>query len=225
LLVWAGAFIRHGQRLTLATAEDTSPLSAEVDNFETRFGLVALTGLAQALRDQFRDIGRRMERELKRARLAGGVSPGRHFDPAADLPALTDLLRRMYQDKGLEIEAEAPRGTFPADREDMLELLGVLADNACKWAETQVRLTVALGTAGIEIRVEDDGPGCPAPNLANLTQRGVRLDETVGGHGLGLAIAQEIVELYGGELALDRSQVLGGFEAVVRRPRPGSGEA
>ena len=184
-------------------------------------------GLAHALRDQVRDINRRMDRELKRARLAGGVNPGRHFDPAADLPALTDLLRHMYSDKDLEIEAEAPPGTFPADREDMLELLGVLADNACKWANTRVNLRVTQGPtepggSGLDILVEDDGPGCSNSDLAALTRRGVRLDEAVSGHGLGLSIAQEIVDLYGGGLTLGRSDSLGGFQARVTLPNPGT---
>ncbi len=178
-------------------------------------------GLARALRDRIEDIGRRMDRELKRARLAGGVSPGRHFDPSADLPTLTDLLRRIYADKDLEIEAETGRGTFPADREDMLELLGVLTDNACKWARARVRLDLRIGVAGLRIRIEDDGPGCPDENLEALTHRGVRLDEAVSGHGLGLAIAREIVELYGGRLTLGRSADLGGFQAQVDLPQPG----
>jgi signal transduction histidine kinase len=323
LLVWAGGFASDGHAITLATAEDDTPLTQAVDGFERSFALIALAGLAlamlvqrlvvrrafarlkpvyaeiarleqgavgrltetvptelwplvhkinrllgsyaqrlertrqtagniahtlkgplsvlnqqierdearlppglaRALRDQVRDIGQRIDRELKRTRLAGAVSPGRHFDPAADLPALTDLLRRIYRDKDLEIEAEAPRGTFPADREDMLELLGLLADNACKWAKTRVRLTLGLDGSVLSIRIEDDGPGCPDQDLEALTQRGVRLDEAVSGHGLGLAIAQEVVELYGGKLTLARSQALGGFEARVQLPNPGTNAA
>jgi signal transduction histidine kinase len=69
------------------------------------------------------------------------------------------------------------------------------------------------------IRVEDDGSGCDEQHLNVSTGRGVRLDEAVGGHGLGLAIAGEIVAVYGGTLDLGRSATLGGFRAVVTLPR------
>jgi signal transduction histidine kinase len=179
-------------------------------------------GLAQAMREQVASVSRRLDRELKRARLAGDGGAGRHFDPGAELPALADLLTRLYQGKDLDIRTAAlPEGggVFPADREDMLELLGVLTDNACKWARGRVECHVALDPGGMTIRVEDDGAGCPEQDLKSLTGRGVRLDEAVGGHGLGLAIAREIVSLYGGTLDLGRSAALGGFRAVVTLPR------
>ena len=52
-----------------------------------------------------------------------------------------------------------------------------------------------------------------------MTRRGTRLDETVEGHGLGLAIAKDIVKLYGGEMQFGRSSRLGGLEVSIRLPR------
>jgi signal transduction histidine kinase len=180
-------------------------------------------GLAEAMREQVAAIARRLDRELKRARLAGGGGAGRHFDPAAELPALARVLQLLYQDKTLDIRTRvepAAAAPFPADREDMLELLGVLMDNACKWANARVECRVALAPAALTLRVEDDGPGCPEADLEAIRVRGARLDEAVGGHGLGLAIAGEICALYGGTLDLGRSDALGGFRAVVALPHP-----
>jgi signal transduction histidine kinase len=66
--------------------------------------------------------------------------------------------------------------------------------------------------------VEDDGPGCPTKQLEWLRQRGTRIDESRAGHGLGLAIAGDIVEQYGGTLTLGRSPALGGFLAEAALP-------
>lgn len=99
----------------------------------------------------------------------------------------------------------------------MLELLGNLLDNACKYARHHVVFEARIDN-GLLIVVEDDGPGCSDADLEALTQRGVRVDERVDGHGLGLAIAHDIVTSYGGTLEFGRSQALGGFRAAVRLP-------
>lgn len=67
------------------------------------------------------------------------------------------------------------------------------------------------------ILVEDDGPGISAENRARVLERGVRTDETVPGHGLGLAMVRETVELYGGSLAVDTSP-LGGARVELHLP-------
>ena len=119
------------------------------------------------------------------------------------------------------VEAGVP--TF-GDREDMLELLGNLLDNACKWATSSVNCTVS-GRGEIQLRVEDDGAGLSDQELERMTRRGTRLDESVEGHGLGLAIAKDIVNLYGGEMRFSRSSRLGGLEVRVHLPREGGGSA
>jgi two-component system sensor histidine kinase PhoQ len=69
---------------------------------------------------------------------------------------------------------------------------------------------------GLEIAFEDDGPGIPDEDVERLLQRGVRGDERVQGHGIGLSIVQDIIKAYRGELAVDHSPTLGGARFVVR---------
>lgn len=178
------------------------------------------------LSEQVERVQRLMERELRRARLAGTGAPGRRFDPREELPAMARLLGQMYAEKCPDIEWRVTtEGLLATDREDMLELLGVLLDNACKWADTRVLCTVAPAPQGMILCVEDDGPGCARSELALIRRRGARLDEQVNGHGLGLSIASDIVETYNGSLVLGRSPNLGGFLVEADLPVGRSGVA
>ena len=172
----------------------------------------------RALQQQAERIRDLMERELRRARLAGAGAASRHFQPARDVPALLDALRRMHDREALRVEADPlPGVAVPLDDEDVIELLGNLLDNACKWAASRVRLHIAVDGA-LLIRVEDDGPGLDGDTAEAMLARGARLDESRTGHGLGLSIVKDIVALYGGQLQLERSADLGGLTVQVSLP-------
>jgi signal transduction histidine kinase len=176
-----------------------------------------------AVREQAERMRTLVDRELKRARLAGGGAPARRFRPREDGEDLIATVNALYADKGLDIAANihAP-AHLPFDQEDLLELLGNLLDNAAKWARGRVRLSLdATGT--LHILVEDDGPGVEPAEAEILLSRGSRLDETTPGHGLGLAIVGDIVRLHGGELRFGRSESLGGLAVKVELPIPGAG--
>ena len=102
----------------------------------------------------------------------------------------------------------------------MLELLGNLLDNAYKWANQTVRISIKK-YSGINICIEDDGPGTDPEKLQFLHKRGLRLDETKQGHGLGLAIASDMVREYNGELDFGKSEKLGGFRVDITLPVDG----
>ena len=68
------------------------------------------------------------------------------------------------------------------------------------------------------LAVDDDGPGIPPERIAHVLQRGVRGDERVHGHGIGLSIVQDIVRSYRGELEVGPSPELGGTRFLVRLP-------
>jgi signal transduction histidine kinase len=166
---------------------------------------------AQTIVTHTQEMQQLIERELRRARIAGEGPTGSHFIATNELTPLIDTLQSIYHLKKLSIEVNIPKNlVIPIDREDALELLGTLMDNACKWANQTVNLTIRADNK-ITIKIEDDGPGVSDALVTQLTQRGKRLDESVSGYGLGLSIAQDIIEQYQGVLELGRSDKLGGF--------------
>jgi signal transduction histidine kinase len=180
--------------------------------------LAAHPALRASMREQLEQIEQRLSRELGRARLAGEVLPGARFDCAQELPGLFATLA-MIHDRGLILDWQAPSGlVLPRDREDLLELLGNLLDNACKWADQRVQLTVEESAEGYRLCVDDDGPGIDAERREAVLGRGTRLDEQVAGHGLGLGIVRDIIEAWQGHIALQDSP-LGGLRVVVSLPR------
>jgi signal transduction histidine kinase len=180
--------------------------------------LQALPEVQAQLREQLEQIQQRLARELNRARLAGDALPGAQFDCDAELPGLLATLG-MIHGEGLLLAHDVPPGLLlPWDREDLLELLGNLLDNACKWADSEVRLGVESNPDGYRLWVDDDGPGIPEGQRLQVLERGSRLDEQVDGHGLGLGIVRDIVEAWGGRMALLDSP-LGGLRVSIELPR------
>ncbi|MGX9721381.1 ATP-binding protein [Stenotrophomonas acidaminiphila] len=134
-------------------------------------------------------------------------------------------LEKVYASKGVLCEFELEPGVnFYGEPGDLQELLGNLLENAFKWARRRVLLTVrpipcAPGRrAGLELAVDDDGPGIAEENIAKVLQRGVRGDERVQGHGIGLSIVQDLIKDYRGELQVKRSPELGGARFEVTLP-------
>jgi signal transduction histidine kinase len=158
-----------------------------------------------AITSQIELINRRITHELAHARTAGTHRPENLFDIDADLPPLLESLRRAHRLR-VNIATEVSlRGHIPWEREDMLEILGNLLDNACKWGRENVTLTIHRSNDSLLIEVADDGPGIPEAQLQQAIQRGQRLDESVIGHGLGLAIVADKLTAYRGTLTFASS--------------------
>jgi len=210
--------IRHAVgNLSHALKTPLAVLSQQADDLAAR----GEANAAASMREQLDAMRATIERELRRARLAGGSAPGEPVEIRALLGALADVLRQLHRDRGIAIEVDAAEQRVALDREDLLELFGNLLDNACKWARHRVRVSVApAGPASdaLELSVDDDGPGVPDEMLGELGTAGMRIDEQQPGHGLGLAIAADIVAQYGGSIRYRRSAALGGLQAQARLP-------
>lgn len=155
-----------------------------------------------------------------RSRVIGAVT---EVEPV--IARLMRAMERIHDDKGLSLSVEiAENARFKGEQQDFEELVGNLVDNACKWARTNVSVTVDYekplddesGT-GLRICIDDDGPGLTAGQRAEATSRGRRLDESKPGSGLGLSIVTDLVALYKGTLRLDRSPQ-GGLRAEIDLP-------
>ena len=125
---------------------------------------------------------------------------------------LLDTLRKVHAQRNLELVAELDaQAVFFGDEGDLMEIIGNLADNACKWASRRVvvkatRGKSANGAPRLELEITDDGPGIPENQLELLVERGTRLDQSVEGHGIGLAIVRDMVEdIYHGRLSFESS--------------------
>ena len=136
-------------------------------------------------------------------------------------PVVHDLQRTLetiYRDRAIGITADGPEtAAFRGERQDLEEMLGNLMDNACKWAETKVQVSVSAEDSDLIITIEDDGPGLTPPQRREALKRGARIDETKPGSGLGLSIVHDLADLYGGKLELE-SATLGGLAAILLLP-------
>lgn len=174
--------------------------------------------MGKLLRDQLEQVQQRLNRELNRARLAGETLPGALFDCEKELPGLLATLN-MIHGEHLDLSYHVTPGLqLPWDREDLLELLGNLLDNACKWADAEICLSISETPHSYLLAVEDDGPGIPQSQRDQVFSRGTRLDEQIDGHGLGLGIVRDIVEVWGGVLQLQESE-LGGLRVLIELPK------
>jgi signal transduction histidine kinase len=162
-----------------------------------------------------RQINERVNQSLRRARLAGDGLGAGHFDLQQDLPVLVDTLNRLHRERSITLRTRLNDITqLPLEQQDGMELLGNLLDNAWKWAASTVSLTLS-GSESLTLIVEDDGPGVDAAAMQSLAQRGVRQDENLPGHGIGLSIVRNLVDEIGGEMTFSASESLGGLQVKI----------
>lgn len=181
----------------------------------------AMAGEARALMtEQLGRMDHLVDYQLQRARSGAGAAAGL-APPVAIRPVVDRLvaaLMKVHRDKALEVSIDCDdRLSFRGPEGDLMEVVGNLLDNACKWCVRRVRIRV-VGEGGLAIRVEDDGPGIPSGRREALLERGARADELAPGHGIGLAVVRELCLAYGGRLGIEDSP-LGGALIEARLAR------
>jgi two-component system sensor histidine kinase PhoQ len=172
--------------------------------------------LPAAVKEQVARMDDIVQHQLGRA-AAGGAT--RFAPPVLLLPIaqrIRDALAKVYADKGVRFEVEcAPELAWRIDEGDVFEMLGNVTDNAAKWAKQRVLVKVWRESGRLWIRVDDDGPGFS--DTESILRLHVRLDERVPGHGVGLAVVNDLVASHHGELRLSRSE-LGGARVDMVLP-------
>jgi len=168
------------------------------------------------VREQVARMDDIVQHQLGRAR-AGGAA---RFAPPVLLAPVLDRVRnaltKVYADKGLVILTDCePDLTWRIDEGDLFEILGNLMDNASKWAGKRVAVRAWREAGKLWLRIEDDGPGFS--DTESVLQIHVRGDERVPGHGVGLAVVNELVKSHHGELTLSRGS-LGGALVLISLP-------
>jgi signal transduction histidine kinase len=175
----------------------------------------------QLITEQVGSMQKQVEHYLQRARMAAQRDSVVYRTPVAPLvERMVRVVQKLNPQTRLSLSMSDEDIVFAGEREDLEELLGNLLENAMKWAKSTVTVSVTRppddNAADLfEISIEDDGPGIPEEKAREAVKRGRRLDETKPGTGLGLAIVADLVNEYGGTLALERSS-LGGLKALVR---------
>jgi signal transduction histidine kinase len=187
-----------------------------------------LTALAEGSHEMGKalDALDRVDAQLGRslARLRASNS-GEAVQAKTDLSHSIDRFGRMFgmmagrEGKELQVRCE-PGLKIRMDQQDIEEVLGNLLDNALKWSRSKLALTAGKRSGGIEVVIEDDGPGIPEGDRAEAMKSGARLDTSKPGTGLGLAIAGDLLQAYGATIALEDSAGLGGLAVRITLPSP-----
>ncbi len=185
-----------------------TPISVLVNEADSSEG-----PLSDKVREQTQVMRDQVQYYLDRARAAArAAAVGSVTDVEPVVASMVRTFTKVCQSRGIIFTSEVAEGLrFRGERQDLEEMLGNLIDNAGKWAETSVHITVDKGEdiaperPSIVFFIDDDGPGLPKDKRLEATRRGRRLDETKPGSGLGLSIVVDLAQLYGGSFLFDDS--------------------
>jgi two-component system sensor histidine kinase PhoQ len=155
-----------------------------------------------------------VQHQLGRAAASGASRFAPYLALAPVLSRIRDSLAKVYADKDLTFSLESePTLEWRIDEGDAFEILGNVMDNAAKWARQRVAVSARRERDRLHIRIDDDGPGFS--DTTSILQLHVRGDEKVPGHGVGLAVVNDLVASHGGELKLSRSDLGGARIEIV----------
>ena len=175
------------------------------------------------LREQLQRMRAAVGYQLSRATAARGFG-GQRIALAPLTVRVVRALERAHAGKTALVDLPDATATarlaVRGDERDLMEMLGNLIENALKYAEEQVRVSIreSEGEASLLIAVEDDGPGVPPTHREAVLRRGFRADTATDGQGIGLAVVQELADDYQGRLSIADSEDLGGAKFVLSLP-------
>jgi signal transduction histidine kinase len=178
--------------------------------------------LAETVIRESTTMRRQVDHHLARARAIGRRSSAQARSVVWEsLQAVERAVTRMYENVTVDIAGDR-HAVVRVERQDLDEMLGNLIENAAKYGNGRVFVTVKSAIDCVEIEVEDDGAGIPEAKRASIFDRGARLDTGKPGTGLGLAIVRDVAEIYEGSITLEESEDLGGLLARLKLPVSGT---
>jgi len=212
-----------------ASHELRTPLTVIEAETSLALGSLQPEDPARATLERVRAEGARLRRIVEDllwlARLDATPPPAP--EEPVDLGALAEATAARFQavarehHQHLVVQVGEGRTWLFAPPEQLDRLLGVLLDNACRYAGPggMVRIEVEARGGKVMLRVGDSGPGIPEAARGRLFDRFHRAVEDGSGHGLGLAIADAVVQATGGRWQVGRSDLGGALFEVTWRQR------
>ena len=177
------------------------------------------------IQEQIQNMNEIVEYQLKRAAVAGHRTFTIGLTVQDKLEQIIRTLNKVYRNKKVQINTEIDKGAeFYGEHGDLMELLGNLLENAYKWCDQKINIRIKTTRypnrkrTGLTIEISDDGPGISQHKREELLKRGVRGDEKVKGHGIGLSIVSDIVESYQGEIVISKHPILQGALFTITLP-------
>ncbi|MGS2723379.1 ATP-binding protein [Porticoccus sp. GXU_MW_L64] len=165
--------------------------------------------------EQLERMDQIVRHQLQRATVGSSASNHR-CQVAPVVQRLLAALKKIHQPAGVRFTTELdPNCLFRGDEADLMELLGNLLENACKYGAGEVWVGAAIINHRLQLTVDDNGPGIAPEKRESILRRGVRADTTTPGQGIGLAVVQEIVTAYQGTLYIEDSPLGGARFRVV----------
>lgn len=166
--------------------------------------------------EQLQLINQIIEHQLKRAKSAGQSSWHLGVQVKEVVDKLIATLSKIYQDDNLSFTVNVdPIIMFKGDEADIMEILGNVLDNACKAAKSKIEISAVMTNKKLTIEIADDGEGIDESQQAFILSRGGRADTYQAGHGIGLAIVNDLVSSYQGQLLITKSAKLSGAAFTI----------
>lgn len=171
--------------------------------------------------DQLIRMNEIVEYQLQKAAAQGRRELTGKIDLVMIMDKIISSLQKVYTEKNLTFDFNPESTCYVyASEGDVYEILGNLLDNAAKWCQQNIKITLqpSKDSNAVRLIIEDDGPGIPIDQIEKILHRGVRADQRVAGHGIGMAVVHELVSLLGGQLQGERSERLGGMKWILTLP-------
>lgn len=219
----------YNEREHLARYRDTlgnlahslkTPLAVLRGEIEAHSGDHKSSGAIQEQVDRMTQI---VEYQLQRAATSGRSAVTARVNVMEITQKITDALLKVYAEKNVQVSLDISSSClFQGDEGDLMEIIGNMLDNAFKVCDKQVSVNCrivedSVSAPTFELSVEDDGPGIPADQVDKILQRGVRGDSKIPGQGIGLAVVNDILQVYSGDLSISDS-ALGGAKILISMP-------